>query len=306
MKPVDDMDLDLESLVDEAPHGGTRETMHEDSALPLRHFSLTAHPFADSVNPNFFFRTEAHEEAFIAMKQCIEDNVSLGLTTALSGTGKTLLTQVLLQELDKERFQSILVLAYPGMTKTGLLREILTELGAEDIPERVGAHKLITTIQQHIINQYLAGVRLILIIDEVHFLKAEALHILRTLSNIEVPEQKLVTVLLFGERMFLKKMKHPNFRSIFSRTFVRTELRPLHRSEVEQYIKFRLLVAGGRPGIFDASSLDPLFERSLGIPREVNRICHNALSLAAKQGKPAVDAAIMNVIPAAQAIDLED
>lgn len=306
MAQLNDSEFDLETLVDETPDGPSRETIREDSALPLRHFGLTAHPYADSVNPNFFFRTEAHEEAFIAMKQCIEDNVSLGLTTALSGTGKTLLTQVLLQELDKERFQSILVLAYPGMSKTGLLREILAELGVEDIPDRVGAHKLISAIQQHIINQYLAGVRLVLIIDEVHFLKADALHILRTLSNIEVPEQKLVTVLLFGERSFLKKMKHPSFRSIFSRTFVRTELRPLQRGEVEQYIKFRLLVAGGKPGIFDASSLDPLFERSLGIPREINRICHNALSLAAKEGKPAVDAAIMQRIPAAQDIDLED
>lgn len=306
MAQLNDSEFDLETLVDEAPEGPSRETIHEDSALPLRHFGLSAHPYADSVNPSFFFRTEAHEEAFIAMKQCIEDNVSLGLTTALSGTGKTLLTQVLLQELDQSRFQSILVLAYPGMTKTGLLREILSELGVEDIPDRAGAHKLISAIQQHIINQYLAGVRLVLIIDEVHFLKAEALHILRTLSNIEVPEQKLVTVLLFGERSFLKKMKHPSFRSIFSRTFVRTELRPLQRGEVEQYIKFRLLVAGGRPGIFDASALDPLFERSLGIPREINRICHNALALAAKKGKRAVDASIMERIPAAQAIDLED
>jgi general secretion pathway protein A len=255
-------DIDLETLVDAVPGGPSRETLEEESALPLKHFGLSAHPFADSVNPNFFFRTEAHEEAFIAMKQCIEDNVSLGLTTALSGTGKTLLTQVLLQELDKDRFQTILVLAYPGMSQTGLLREILTELGADEIPERAGTHKLITAIQQHVVHQYMRGVRLVLVIDEVHFLKAEALHLLRTLSNIEAPDRKLVTVLLFGERSFLDKMKQPKFRSIFSRMFVRTELRPLHRKEVEQYIKFRLLVAGGRPDLvrarFARSAVPPI------------------------------------------------
>lgn len=305
MNLVPSSDVDLESLVDESSEGASRETVHEDSTLPLKHFRLTAHPFADSVNPNFFFRTEAHEEAFIAMKQCIEDNVSLGLTTALSGTGKTLLTQVLLQELDKEKYQSILVLAYPGMTRTGLLREILTELGAEDVPARAGVHQLISTIQQHIIDQYLRGIRLVLIIDEVHFLQAEALHLLRTLSNIEVPDHKLVTVLLFGERLFLKKMNHPRYRSIFSRMFVRTELRPLNRNEMEQYIKFRVLVAGGRPDIFAASAIDPLFERSLGIPREINRICHNALSIAARKGRKAVDGEIMKTIPAAMTLDVE-
>ena len=89
-------------MVDSPSEGGSRERFEEASARPLKQFKLTSHPFADSVNPQYFFRTEAHEEAFIEMKRCIEDNAALGLTTAVSGTGKTLLTQVLLQELDGE------------------------------------------------------------------------------------------------------------------------------------------------------------------------------------------------------------
>lgn len=294
----------LAELVDQPALGTPRETFDETSVLPLKHFRLSSHPFADSVNPSFFFRTEAHEEAFLAMKQCIDDNVALGLTTAISGTGKTLLTQVLLQELDPERCQSLLVLAYPGMTRTALLREISLELGLEDVPSRGGAHKLITCIQQHIIDLYLRGVRLVVIIDEVHFLKPDALHILRTLSNIEIPDQKLVTVLLFGEQSFLRKMKNPTYRSIFSRMFVRTEIRPLRYDEVVQYVKFRLLVSGGRPAIIGEDAMDELFERSKGIPREINRICHNALIIAAKAGKPAVDAESMLTIPPAMDLGL--
>ncbi|MBI1785334.1 AAA family ATPase [Candidatus Sumerlaeota bacterium] len=232
------------------------------------------------------------------MKRCIEDHISLGLTTAISGTGKTLLTQVLLQELDPRLYQSILVLAYPGMSRTALLREILGELKIEGIPEKANLHKLVSIVQQYIVDQYMKGIRLVLIIDEVHFLQADALHMLRTLSNIEVPDNKLVTVLLFGEQVFLTKMKHPSFRSIFSRMFTRAEIRPLDFGEVNQYVKFRLMMSGGKVDLIQPEALELIYKNSGGIPREINRICHNALAIAAREGKKQVEQGIIRRIPA--------
>jgi general secretion pathway protein A len=300
----DDPGAPIADLVDDARKGAAVATLAERSSLPLRHFSLASHPFADSVNPDYFYRTEAHEEAFLAMSQCIEDNVSLGLCTAISGTGKTLLTQVLLKELDSERYLPTLVLAYPGMSRSALLREIIGELGIEGLPARGGIHLSISAIQQHIIKQYLRGLRLVLIIDEVHFLKADALHLLRTLSNIEVPDHKLITVLLFGEQTFLAKMKHPTYRSIFSRMFARVQLRPLNESEVEQYVKFRMLVAGGSPEIVADSAIGPLHRLSGGVPREINRICHNALAAAAKAGVRRIEGDLISrMTPAPDAME---
>ena len=283
----------IEELVDQTQGDGKREQLPEHTSDPIKHFKLTSSPFADNVNPDYFFRTEAHEEAFIAMKRCIDEHISIGLTTAISGTGKTLLTQVIINELDPRQFQPILVLAYPGMTRMALLREIVGELRLEDLPKRPHTHALISAIQGHIIKLYMKGMRLVLIIDEVHFLGADSLHILRTLSNIEVPEQKLVTVLLFGEQSFLRKMKHPTFRSVFSRMFVRTQIRLLHENEIKQYIKFRLLMAGGRPGMFVDDAYAVLHRRSEGIPREINRICHNAMGLAARLDRPSVNAELI-------------
>lgn len=287
------MEHNFDNLVDQTHGDGGREVIGERTADPLRHFGLTAQPFADNVNPEYFFRTEAHEEAFIAMKRCIEEHVSLGLTTAISGTGKTLLTQVLMQELDPRKYQPLLVLAYPGMARTALLKEIAHELKLDLAHARTTTHDLIAAIQGHIINLYMKGQRLVLIIDEVHFLGADALHILRTLSNIELPEQKLVTVLLFGEQSFMDKMKQPAFKSVFSRMFARTELRPLHAHEIEQYVKFRLLMAGGAPGIIGDDAFAPLHALSGGIPREINRVCHNALALAARTGTKRITAELL-------------
>jgi general secretion pathway protein A len=285
----EDMEPDLNDLAGDGAEGPgpipvSASTIHEASFDVVQAFKLAAQPFSDNVNPEFFFRAKAHEDAFLAMKQCIEDHVSMGLVTALSGAGKTLLTQVLLQDLDPRRYKTILVLGYPGMTRSALLRELVEELKLEGLPRRPNTHAMITAIQEHIIQLYLKGTRLVVIIDEVHFLRSDALQVLRTLSNVEVPEQKLVTLLLFGERGFLDKLQRPAYKSIYSRMFARVDLRTLDRAEVEQYVKYRIMIAAGTPNLFSADGLDRVYAISEGIPREINRVCFVSLGEAARQG----------------------
>jgi type II secretory pathway predicted ATPase ExeA len=227
------------------------------------------------------------------MKRCIDEHVAVGLTTALSGTGKTLLTQILISELDSRRYETILVLAYPGMTRTGLLREVATELGIEGLSPRTPVHILMSTVQERILALYRAGKQLVITMDECHFLELEALQVIRTLSNLEVPERKLVTLLLFGEEFFLQKIERPEYASIANRMFIRARLRPLTAEETEQYVKFRCLISGGRPSIFASDVYGPLHELSRGIPRDINRLCHTALFEAARQGHSVVDRATL-------------
>lgn len=276
-------DNSILEMVDESTVAG-REAIAETSSRPLDFFKLQDQPFADCVNPEFFYRTEAHEAAFMAMKRCIEEHISLGLTTAPSGTGKTLLTQVLLQELDADRYRTALVLIYPRMSRSALLCEICQELNIEIPGKRPTTHDLVSAIQQAIMEMYLQGIKPVLIIDEVHFLTADNLQVLRTLSNIEIPDRKLVTILLFGEDSFLPKLEKPTYKSILSRMFTRVRLRPLLDSEIEQYVKYRLLLARGNPNLFEPECYPVLHERTAGVPREINRLCHNALQRAARTG----------------------
>jgi type II secretory pathway predicted ATPase ExeA len=231
------------------------------------------------VNPKFFYRTESHEEAFIKMRQCVDEDIALGMTAAASGTGKTLLTQILLSDLDPEHHQPVVVLVYPQMSRTALLLEIAGELELE-VPRRARVQTLVSLIHRHIIGLYRRGIRPVMFIDEAHFLSGDSLHLLRTLSNIEVPERKLVTILLFAEEAFLDKLEQPRFRALFSRVFVRADLQPLSVHEVEQYVKFRCLVAGGSGAIFERATFPLIHELSRGIPREVNRVCHEAMTRA--------------------------
>ena len=255
----------------------------------VRFYGMKENPFSDAVNPAYFYKTESHAEALNRMVLAVEHNTSLGMITGLSGTGKTLVTQLLLQHFDQSSHQAILVLVSPGLSKTGLVREILSELGVA-VPEGGNrTHDLLRVLSNYIIDLHEQGKRLVLIIDECHLLNADCLHVVRTISNIEIPECKLTTCLLFGEERFADRLKHPSYESLRNRMYLRSELRPMGVEECAQYVKFRLMVAGRMTDLFDARALAALHARSGGVCRNLSKLCMLTLLNGAMQGKAVID-----------------
>ena len=259
----------------------------------LQAYGLRENPFPDSVQPGFFFRTDGHAEAFRNMMLAAEFRTSLGLVTGPSGTGKTLLSQLLLQNLEDSKFRAVLVLVTPGLSKTGLLREILAELGIA-LPVGIGqVHDLVRLLSNHIIELHQEGRRLIVIIDEAHLLSADCLHVVRTISNIETPEQKLSTCLLLGESRLAQRLEHPTFESLRNRIYLRSTLHPLTIEEAEQYIKFRLLTAGRFDELFTPAAFQAMHAHSRGIARSLNKIAMLSLLEGSMRHRPMIDEEIV-------------
>ena len=259
----------------------------------VRHYGLRENPFADSVHPAFFFRTEAHADAFRDMMLAVNFQASLGMVTGPSGTGKTLLTQLLLQHFDEPKLRAILVLVTPGLSKTGLLREILAELNLA-LPAGIArVQDLVKLLSNHIIELHQQNRRLVILIDETHLLSADCLHIVRTISNIEIPQQKLVTCLLFGESRFEQRLTHPSYESLRNRIYLRNSLRPLTAAEAAQYVKYRLMTAGRLTDLFTESALQALHEHSGGICRSLNKLAMLSLIESADVQSPIIDETIV-------------
>ncbi|MGC3992331.1 MAG: AAA family ATPase [Chthoniobacteraceae bacterium] len=190
----------------------------------LQLYGLRENPFADSVHPAFFFRTESHASAFCSMMLAADFNTSLGLLTGPSGTGKTLVSQMLLQHFDDKKYQAILVLVTPGMSKTGLLREILAELELALPIGNTRVQDLMKLLSNHVIDLHREGRRLVIVIDECHLLSSDCLHVVRTISNIEIPEQKLTTCLMIGEARLAQRLDHSSYESLRNRIYFRDQL----------------------------------------------------------------------------------
>jgi type II secretory pathway predicted ATPase ExeA len=259
----------------------------------IRHYGLNENPFADCVSPTYFFRTESHADAFRSMTRAVDFKASLGMVTGPSGTGKTLVSQLLLNHFEEPKYRVVLVLVTPGLSKTGLLREILSELNLA-LPAGIArVQDLVKTLSNHIIEMHEQGQRLIIIVDECHLLSSDCLHIIRTISNIETPQEKLVTCLLFGESRLAQRLEHTSYASLSNRIYMRSELAPLTNAEVAQYVKFRLMTAGRLEELFTETALSALHECSDGICRSVNKLAMLSLIAAADRRASIVDDSIV-------------
>ena len=259
----------------------------------IQTYGLRENPFADCVHPAFFFRTDSHANAVRSMKMAVDLNTSLGLVTGPSGTGKTLVSQLLLTHFHEPKHCVALILATPGLSKTGILREILAELGIA-LPAGIArVQNLLKTLSNYIIELHQQGCRLVLLFDESHLLSADCLHIIRTITNIEIPEQKLTTCILFGESRLGQRLEHATFEALRNRIYLRSELGPLTADETAQYVKYRLMSAGRLAELFTPGALAGMHSASGGIPRMLNKIAMLSLIEGADHKASVIDDAIV-------------
>jgi len=260
----------------------------------MEQIGITKNPFRDTIDPDLFYRTQQHEEVLTKICLGIEDCHATILLTGASGTGKTMLSQVALRSLDRVRFEPAFVLVYPGMGKGNLLGAILKELAADHIPRQT-ADKL-ALVQDKALDLHGKGKRLVVIIDEAHFLKADALHILRSLSNLETELEKLITVLLIGEESLRSRLNRPSYASIKGRIVFSLKLAPLSLADTVQYVKYRLLKCNLPVHTVEKEALNIVHQCTTGIPRAINRIMYLGLLESAATNGVMITPAIVQMV----------
>ena len=84
-----------------------------------------------------------------------------------------------------------------------------------------------------------------LIVDEAQSLPSELLDEVRLLTNIEMPSEKLLSLVIAGQPEIADRLNEPSFRQLKQRIALRCELRPLDLKESVGYIAGRIAAVGG-------------------------------------------------------------
>jgi general secretion pathway protein A len=231
-------------------------------------------PFNLTPDPRFLFYSERHREAFHHVLFGIQERKGFIQLTGEVGAGKTTICRALLEELGPG-YKTALILN-PCLTSSQLLRAILTELGMA--AGRVDRATGLEMLNRFLLEQVAAGHDVVLLIDEAQDLETELLEQVRLLSNLETDQRKLLQIVLVGQPELRDRLEERGLRQLRQRITVRYHLTPLSRGETEQYIRHRLLVAGGngRP-TFDRWALRGVWRYSRGVPRLINAVCDKAL-----------------------------
>jgi TonB family protein len=258
----------------------------------LDFYGLREQPFGVTPNPRFFYPTVAHREALAALICGVDNHVGFAALISAPGTGKT----TLLFDLMNQRSESADTAFIFNTQCSGneLVRQIVDELGI-DSPQQ-DPIRMHADLRVSLANQ--ARTRpVLIIIDEAHNLEDSALETVRLLSDFETPDHKLLHIVLAGQPELAEKLSRPGLLQLRQRITMVSRLHALRPDELAPYVQHRLRVAGHSGGlIFSRDALRNIAVLTRGIPREVNRLCFNALLLGCASGRHLIEPDIINEV----------
>lgn len=255
----------------------------------LEYWGFEKNPFDSVPDPSMYHRDHSTvKNAVSELRFAIEEgNECLAVLIGEAGLGKTMALRVVLDELDPESYR-IAFVTNPDLTFAQLLREIIGQLNGERCTVR-GKDDLLEEFNQILCETADLGKKVLVFIDEGNSMRVANLEGLRLLTNMQEDEINLVTVVIAGQPKLARMLEHPTKENLFQRIGVYCRLEPLgSAAEVGDYIRHRLKVAGGSPGVFSERAVNSVLLHTQGFPRLVNRICKLALKTAETNGLPHV------------------
>jgi type II secretory pathway predicted ATPase ExeA len=243
----------------------------------IENFKLRELPFRLSPDPQFLYLSRAHARAKAYMESTIWFTDGFVVVTGEIGAGKTTLIESFLRQLDSD-----VVIAQINQTQVNaveFLQSVLVQFGFS--PFKMKKAELIATLNSFLIEQYAAGRKVLLIIDEAQNLSLKVLEEIRMLSGIETTKEKVLRIILAGQPELNEKLDSPELVQLTQRIRLRFHLGTLSREDLRSYVRHRLDVAGadGRE-IFAEDTYPELYKYTGGVPRLVNTLCDTAMMAA--------------------------
>jgi type II secretory pathway predicted ATPase ExeA/LysM repeat protein len=245
--------------------------------MVLGFYGLAEQPFGVSPDPRFFFLSPTHREAFASVLCAVSSGRGFTALIAKPGMGKTTLLFDLLNFVKDQAKTAFLFQSQ--CTPRDLLGNLLEDLEIQD--DFTDFARMQRKLNNCLLNESRHGRQVVVIIDEAQNLDDSLLEVVRMLSNFETAYKKLMHFVLAGQPQLAEKLASPRLLQLKQRISIVARLDPFSPQEVHGYIDHRLGVAAysfNRP-LFTKQALSLIVDASEGIPRNINNICFNALSI---------------------------
>jgi len=251
----------------------------------LKHFGLSAQPFRLTPDIGFLYMSEVHLRAKAYMDFTVWNREGFVVITGEIGSGKTTLIHKLLSELN----ESVVVakVFQTQLDEVEFLQAVLVEFGLK--PFNAKKVELLDMLNTFLVERYLQDKQIVLVVDDAHNLSLKVLEEIRMLAGLETRKEKMLHVILVGQPQLNEKLDRPEMEQLIQRVKLRYHIRALRESELGDYIRFRLGIAGATDAVlFPPETLPVIHKYAGGIPRLINTLCDTALTCAYADGLPNV------------------
>lgn len=251
----------------------------------MEFFGLHDFPFRITPDTDYLYMSSAHSRAKAYMEYAIFNREGFVVITGEIGSGKTTLIKKLLTELDDNVI--VAKIFQTQLDEVELLQAILVEFGLN--PFTAKKVELLSMLNQFLVNSYLDGKQILLIIDDAQNLSKRVLEEITMLSSVETQKEKILHVILVGQPELNYKLEASDMEQLLQRVSLRYHVRALTPDETSEYVAHRLKVGGSTEKIFDNDVMQGIFEYTGGIPRLINTLCDTALTCAFADDQKNVD-----------------
>src|SRR5262245_27161672 len=239
------------------------------------HFGFRDRPFRPTPDTACYYPATGHERVLGRLLEGLLDDEGLVLLTGEPGTGKTLLCHCLLERLGPDAAAIFLTNSHIP-SRFSLLQTVLYDLS---LPyEGRGEQEPRLALTDYLLQNYSAGRRTVLVMDEAQSLSVDVLEELRLLANLEGRQARAIQVVLAAQPSFLDGLRRPELAILAQRLAVRTRLEPLAIPEAADYLLHHIRSVGGRPDtILTDEAVELPARASRGVPRLIHQAPHHAL-----------------------------
>ena len=248
-------------------------------------------PFDLHPDPDYLYMSRVHENTYVHLEYAILENKGFVVVTGEIGSGKTTLLNYLLNQISGNL--QVGLVNNTNILPSEFLKMVCKEFELD--PRTSDKAELIDIFSGFLIEQFAAGERVVLIIDEAQNLTNDTMEEIRMLSNIETEKHHLIQIILVGQPELRFKLQQSNLKQFAQRVTVHCHLKGLEKDEVKEYVEHRLEVGGSeRFDIFDPETIEKISDYSRGIPRLINILCDSALVYKIADGLETISTAILD------------
>jgi len=244
----------------------------------MEKYGWDQNPFTFRIYPDLMI---GYEEEHQRIKDAIDSNSKLTLLLGETGAGKTNMLRRIESEYATSRH--LFYMSKPPVTEPDLLQYLENEVLDQGIIDRFLNSYSLYNIHDALNNKY--GRQMVLLVDEGHEASIEVLEWLRTaMDHID-----RLTVVAAGLPEFEGKLKD-EVNTLYSRATDVVRLDSLDRDDTLELIRKRVEHVGGRSTEpFTQDAIIKVYEETGGFPREVLRVCNDAVVRAANNDGSIID-----------------
>ncbi|HEY0324460.1 MAG TPA: AAA family ATPase [Allosphingosinicella sp.] len=258
------------------------------------HYGLSGPAFQLTPDARFWFESRTHKKAMAYLGYGLAQGEGFIAITGEIGAGKSTLVAHLMARIDRARLNAIHIVS-TQVEGDDMLRLIARGLGiAAEGTSKAG---LIERVEQRLDEEYRAGKRTLIVVDEAQNLPNSSLEELRMLSNFQLGGRALVQTVLLAQPEFRERLAAPGLEQLRQRVIASHHLEPMGPDEIEAYVRHRMGVAGwnGRPE-FAPELFGSLYQASGGIPRRLNQLLGRLLLFGAVERLERIDSAALEAV----------